>query len=98
MAVINDLVNNPAQQEVNITRIFDAPRELVFKLWTSPEYVEKRWGPQDFTNPVCKMTANVGGAIRIVMQGPDGTQYPTHGFFKEIIAPERLVFTSIKED
>lgn len=98
MAVINDLVNNPAQQEVNITRIFDAPRELVFKLWTSPEYVEKWWGPKDFTNPVCKMNANVGGAIRIVMQGPDGTQYPTHGFFKEIIAPERLVFTSIKED
>jgi uncharacterized protein YndB with AHSA1/START domain len=71
---------------------------LVFKLWTNPEYVEKWWGPKDFTNPVCKMNAIVGGAIRIVMLGPDGTQYPTHGFFKEIITPERLVFTSIKED
>ena len=60
--------------------------------------MEKWWGPKDFTNPVCKLDARIGGAIRIVMQGPDGTRYPMSGFFTEIIEPEKIVFTSIKED
>ncbi len=98
MTTKNDLVGNPVRQEVNITRVFDAPRELVFKLWTDPELVEKWWGPKDFTNPVCELDAKVGGVIRIVMQGPDGTKYPTRGVFNEITEPERIVFTNVKED
>jgi uncharacterized protein YndB with AHSA1/START domain len=98
METKNNLVANSVRQEVNITRVFDAPRELVFKMWTDPELVEKWWGPKDFTNPVCKLDARVGGAMRIVMQGPDGTKYPTSGIFNEIIEPERIVFTNIKED
>ena len=97
MATKNELVDNPVRQEVNITRIFDAPRELVFKMWTDPELVEKWWGPKDFTNPVCKLDARVGGSMRIVMQGPDGIKYPTRGIFTEITEPERIVFTNIKE-
>jgi uncharacterized protein YndB with AHSA1/START domain len=97
MATKNELVDNPVRQEVNITRIFDAPRELVFKMWTDPDLVEKWWGPKDFTNPVCKLDARVGGSMRIVMQGPDGMQYPTKGIFTEIIEPERIVFTNVKE-
>jgi uncharacterized protein YndB with AHSA1/START domain len=98
METNNETVSRPVRQEVNITRIFDAPRELVFKMWTDPDLVEKWWGPKDFTNPVCKLDARVGGSIRIVMQGPDGTKYPTGGFFKEFVEPEKLVFISIKED
>jgi len=98
METKNNLVANPVRQEVNITRIFDAPRELVFKMWTDPELVEKWWGPKDFTNPVCKLDARVGGAMRIVMQGPDGMKYPTSGIFTEIIEFERIVFTNTKED
>ncbi len=97
MAQKNEVVNPPARQDVIITRVFDAPRELVFKMWTDPALVEKWWGPMGFTNPVCKLDAKTGGSIRIVMQGPDGTKYPTGGFFNEIVEPERIVFTSIKE-
>ncbi|MDB4904664.1 MAG: hypothetical protein JWQ63_3945 [Mucilaginibacter sp.] len=97
MATKNELVDNPVRQEVNITRIFDAPRELVFKMWTDPALVEKWWGPKDFINPVCKLDARVDGSMRIVMQGPDGMKYPTRGIFTEITEHERIVFTNIKE-
>ena len=98
MATKNELADNPVRQQVNITRIFDAPRELVFKMWTDPELVEKWWGPKDFINPVCELDVRVGGIMLIVMQGPDGTKYPTRGVFNEIIEPERIVFSNIKED
>jgi uncharacterized protein YndB with AHSA1/START domain len=98
MATKNETTDRPVRQEVIITRIFDAPRALVFKMWTDPRLVKKWWGPKDFTNPVCKLDARIGGSIRIVMQGPDGTKYPTSGFFSEIVEPKKIVFTSIKED
>jgi uncharacterized protein YndB with AHSA1/START domain len=98
METKNETVSRPVREEVKITRIFDAPRELVFKMWTDPKLVEKWWGPKDFTNPVCTLDARVGGSIRIVMQGPDGMKYPTRGVFDEIIEPERIVFTNVKED
>jgi uncharacterized protein YndB with AHSA1/START domain len=97
METKSTLVDNGVGQEVNITRIFDAPRELVFKMWTDPELVEKWWGPKDFTNPVCKLDPWVGGSIRIVMRGPDGMQYPTRGVFTKIVEPELIVFHNIKE-
>jgi uncharacterized protein YndB with AHSA1/START domain len=98
MATISNLTDAPAKQEVKITRVFDAPRALVFKMWTDPALVERWWGPKDFTNPVCRMDTKEGGGIRIVMQGPDGTQYPTRGWFTQLIEPELIVFKSIKED
>ncbi|MBV9865288.1 MAG: SRPBCC domain-containing protein [Abitibacteriaceae bacterium] len=81
-------------KEVVITRILDAPRHLVFRLWTEPEHVAQWWGPKGFTNPVCELDVRSGGAIRIHMQGPDGTIYPMGGVFHEIDEPERIVFTS----
>jgi len=98
MATKNEPVDKSVGQEVNITRIFDAPRELVFKMWTDPALVEKWWGPKDFTNPVCELDARVGGRMRIVMRGPDGAKYPTRGVFAEITEPERIVFNNVKED
>jgi uncharacterized protein YndB with AHSA1/START domain len=77
-----------------ITRVYDAPRELLFKLWTDPKHLVQWWGPRDFTNPVCEADARPGGAIRIHMQAPDGRIYPMTGTFDEVVAPERLVFTS----
>ncbi len=97
MAAINETLTNPVQPGVNITRVFNAPRELVFKMWTNPEYVEKWWGPKDFKNPVCELDARVGGLIRIVMQGPDGTKYPTRGVFTEINEFDRIAFNNVKE-
>jgi uncharacterized protein YndB with AHSA1/START domain len=86
------------ERELVITRTFDAPRHLVFKAWTDPEHVAQWWGPKGFTNPVCEIEARPGGALRILMRGPDGAEYPMKGVFREIVAPERLVFTSVALD
>jgi uncharacterized protein YndB with AHSA1/START domain len=77
-----------------MTRVFDAPRELVFKAWTDPSHVAQWWGPSGFTNPVCEMDVRVGGAIRIHMRAPNGAVYPMKGVFEEIDEPSRLVFIS----
>jgi uncharacterized protein YndB with AHSA1/START domain len=84
----------PAQQELVMTRILDAPREVVFKAWTDPERVKLWWGPKGFTNPVCELDVRPGGAMRIHMRAPNGIVYPMTGVFNEIVEPERLVFTS----
>jgi uncharacterized protein YndB with AHSA1/START domain len=83
-----------AAREITITRVFDAPRALVFKAWTDAEMLAQWWGPKGFTNPRCEIDARVGGAIRIAMRAPDGAVYPMDGEFREIVAPERLVFTN----
>jgi uncharacterized protein YndB with AHSA1/START domain len=81
-------------QTMITTRIFDAPREVVFKAWTDPKQLQRWWGPKGFTNPVCEVDVRPGGAIRIHMRAPDGTVYPMTGVFHEIVVPERLVFSS----
>ena len=90
--------SNPMEREVMITRVFNAPRELVFRAWTEREHLIKWWGPGLFTNPVCEVDLRLGGAWRIVMRGPDGTDYPCGGVYREIIEPEKLVFTNIAMD
>jgi uncharacterized protein YndB with AHSA1/START domain len=87
-----------AEREVTITRVFAAPRALVFKAWTDPQHLAQWWGPHGFTTPVCEFDARVGGALRIHMRGPDGTIYPMHGVIRELVAPERLVFSSVATD
>jgi uncharacterized protein YndB with AHSA1/START domain len=87
-----------AEGEVTISRVFDAPRALVFKAWTDPQHLAQWWGPEGFTNPVCEFDAHVGGALRIHMRGPDGTVYPMKGVIRELAAPERLVFSSVATD
>jgi uncharacterized protein YndB with AHSA1/START domain len=77
-----------------LTRVFAAPRELVWKAWTDPAQLAQWWGPKGFTNPVCEADARAGGAMRIHMRGPDGTVYPMTGTFVELIEPERIVFSS----
>jgi uncharacterized protein YndB with AHSA1/START domain len=84
--------------DVNISRTFDAPRDLVFTVWTDPKHLAQWWGPHHFTNPRCEIDARPGGAIHIDMRGPDGTVYPMKGEVKEIARPERFVFSSIPID
>ena len=81
-----------SEWDLVMTRVFDAPRELVFKAWTETKHVAQWWGPKGFTNPVCEMDVRVGGAIRIDMRAPNGVVYPMKGVFEEIAEPERLVF------
>jgi uncharacterized protein YndB with AHSA1/START domain len=79
---------------VVFNRSLDAPRGAVFKAWTDPRQLAQWWGPKGFTNPVCEADPRPGGAIRIVMRGPDGTEYPMGGTFIEVAPPERIVFSA----
>jgi uncharacterized protein YndB with AHSA1/START domain len=83
-----------AEREITITRIFNAPRATVFKAWTDPKILAQWWGPKGFTNPRCEFDARVGGIIRVDMRAPDGAIYPMGGEVREIVPPERLVFTN----
>lgn len=87
-----------AEREVTITRVLNAPRALVFAAWTESTHLAQWWGPKGFTNPVCEIDARVGGALRIHMRAPDGAVYPMKGEIRELVAPERLVFTTIAVD
>lgn len=84
-----------AGRELVITRVLDAPRELVWRVCTEREHALHWWGPKDFTVPEIEMDAGVGGAWCAVLRSPDGQDYPQHGVLQEIVAPERLVFTLI---
>ena len=85
-------------RELTLVRVIDSPRELVFSAWTDPHHLAQWWGPRGFTNPVCDVDMRPGGAIRIVMRGPDGADYPMIGSFREIVWPARLVFTAVAQD
>jgi uncharacterized protein YndB with AHSA1/START domain len=89
---------SPGQRELTITRIFDAPPGLVFKMWTDPKHMAQWWGPHGFTNPVCELDVRPGGAILIHMRAPDGDVHPMTGVFHEVVEPARLVFTAAVDD
>lgn len=80
--------------ELIVTRVLDATPEKVFEAWTDPKQMEQWWGPKCFTNPVCELDPRPGGAWRIVMRGPDGTEYECGGVYREVVKPERLVFSN----
>lgn len=82
-----------AHRELILTRVFEAPRELVFQMWTDPHHVAHWWGPRGFTNTIHEMTVRPGGIWRFTMHGPDGTDYPNQIIFDEVVRPERLVYT-----
>ena len=81
------------ERELLITRLLDAPRRRVFAAWTDPEQAARWWGPKGFTSVSCTMDVRVGGEWRRVMLSPEGVEYRARGIYREIVAPERLVFT-----
>jgi uncharacterized protein YndB with AHSA1/START domain len=86
------------ERTVTLTRLFDAPRELVWRAWTDPKHLAQWFGPRGFTSSVSELDVRVGGGLRIVMHGPDGNDYPMKGVFREAVRPERLVFSNIAID
>ena len=76
-----------------ITRIFDAPRELVWKAWTDPKYVMQWWGPKGFTAPFCQMDFRVGGKFLCCMRSPDGQEFWNGGEYFEIVEHEKIVYS-----
>jgi uncharacterized protein YndB with AHSA1/START domain len=87
------MTNNTANEteRMVITRIFDAPRELVWKAWTDPQYVMQWWGPKGFTAPICKIDFRVGGKFLCCMRSPDGQEGWNAGEYHEIVPYERIV-------
>jgi uncharacterized protein YndB with AHSA1/START domain len=81
-----------------LTRVFDAPRELVFKMWSDPKHFAQWYGPNGFTVPVCEIDLRPGGALRVQMRAPNGAIYPMEGTFTEVVAPERLAFATKVHD
>lgn len=79
-------------REIAATRVFDAPRELVWKAWTDPEHIGKWWGPNGFTTTTFSMDLRPGGVWRYVMHGPDGRDYQNKVTYIEVVEPERLVY------
>jgi uncharacterized protein YndB with AHSA1/START domain len=83
--------------EVVMTRVFNAPRELLFEACTQAKHMSQWWGPGEFSLPVCEMDARPGGTYRMVQRAPDGNEYPFRGEFREVVPPERVVMTQIFE-
>lgn len=98
-----DASNAPttATDELVIERVFDAPRELLWKAWTEPERAMRWWGPRGFTAPHCEIDLRVGGKYLFAMQSPDwneGRPIWSTGVYREIVPPERLVCTDCFAD
>jgi uncharacterized protein YndB with AHSA1/START domain len=76
-----------------ITRVLDAPRALVYAAWTEPERLLRWWGPHGFTVDAAEVDVRVGGAWRVRMRSPEGEEHTSSGVYRELVPPERLVFT-----
>ncbi len=74
-----------------VTRVFEAPRELVWRAWTDPEYVMQWWDPEGFTAPACKMDFRPGGKFLYCMRSPDGREFWNGGEYREIVPREKIV-------
>jgi uncharacterized protein YndB with AHSA1/START domain len=95
----NTTVNLPADEAVIIIeRMFDAPRALMFKLFTDPFHLVHFWGPHGSTNPVCEMDLRPGGTWVQVMRFPNGDEYRSTSVYLEIVEPERIVYRDVPDD
>lgn len=94
----NNMIGERGKQEIVLIRIFDTPRQLVWKAWTDPEHFKRWWGPKNYTCPFCEMDLRVGGKYINCMRSPGGQEYWSTGVFREIIPMERIVFTDCFSD
>lgn len=85
-------------REILLTRVFDAPRELVFNAWIDPKHIAQWFGPTGFATTIHEMDVRPGGVWRFIMHGPDGVDYPNRIVYVEIVKPERLVYNHFSED
>lgn len=84
--------NNTAGRELRISRLLNAPIELVWEVWTDPEHIKNWWGPNGFTNTITKMEMMPGGSWNLVMHGPDGTDYNNESVFREVVKHRKIVY------
>ena len=87
------LITPPPDTIIRIEREFDAPRDLVWMAWTTPDLIMRWWGPKGFTAPYCRISLRVGGSYLYAMRSPEGKDYWSTGFFHEVVPLERIVAT-----
>ena len=87
--------NDIANRSIELSRLLNAPRELVWKVWTEAEHIKNWWGPNGFTTSISTMEVKPAGVWELVMHGPDGTDYKNKSVFKEVVKPERIVFEHV---
>lgn len=87
------LIAEPGSHEIIQTRIFNAPRDLVFKVITDPKQIPQWWGPRAYTTTVNQMEVKTGGIWRYVQRGAGGDEFAFHGVYHSVTAPERIVDT-----
>jgi uncharacterized protein YndB with AHSA1/START domain len=92
------MVTTPSPREVVLTRVFDAPRHLVYEAMTRPELLKRWFGPHGWSLVVCEVDLRVGGAWRFVLEGPDGRSMGMGGEYREIVPGERTVHTESFDD
>lgn len=86
------------QERMVVARVYDAPRELVWKAWTNPQYAKQWWGPKDFTSPFCEIDFRVGGKYLFCMRSPEGKEFWTGGEYHEIVPYEKIVLSLYPTD
>lgn len=86
-------VTAQADREIVMSRVFNAPRTLVFDAWTKPELFTRWFGPRDWTVPICEIDLRPGGSYRYLLRGPDGAEMVMKGVYREVVRPERWVCT-----
>jgi uncharacterized protein YndB with AHSA1/START domain len=91
-------VTTPTDREIVLTRVFDAPRRLVFDAFTKPELLKRWFGPRGWSLVVCEVDLKVGGTFRFVLEGPDGKKMGMRGIYREIVPPERSVHMESFDD
>jgi uncharacterized protein YndB with AHSA1/START domain len=91
-------VTTPTDREIVLRRVFDAPRRMVFDAFTKPELLKRWFGARGWNLVVCQVDLRVGGTWRFVSHGPDGTDMGHGGMYREIVPPDRLVYTELFDD
>jgi uncharacterized protein YndB with AHSA1/START domain len=91
-------VRTPGDREIEMTRVFDAPRHLVYEAFSKPELLKRWFGPHGWSLVVCEVDGRVGGGFRFVLRGPDGREMGMRGKYRELLPPERSVHMESFDD
>ena len=95
MSEKNKAVSNTEDREIKISRLLNAPIELVWHVWTNPDHIKNWWGPNGFSTTISKMEVKPGGEWNLIMHGPDGVDYVNKSVFTEVIKFKKLVYEHI---
>jgi uncharacterized protein YndB with AHSA1/START domain len=95
MVPMSDDKATEGRLDLEISRIIDAPRALIWEAWTKPEHLKRWWTPAPWTTPECRVDLRPGGEFYTLMRGPDGSEHAVNGCYLDLLPHERIVFTDV---